>query len=324
VLLLPAQTLMPVLSVLLLLAWMATLMFFFRYRRRSSRKIHKLLGRLAVKNHQSARALIEREEKFRKLISHMNEGLLLTDAGHRILFANQSACGILNVAPELVNGRLLSDFAAGPTEAARINAALDKKRRGCHSREEVQLIRSRNDMFWASLSISYPNDLKEITGGAMIVLVDISGQKSAEQKLQRLTTGLVQKVRQLNCVFDIQELATIPGISTERLFREALKIIPGGLLHAEDASIEIVFRNQRFATPGYRVTGCACSLPLKVNGLREGQITVCYPDRLLYRVKNPFRVGQKVLLRNIAGKLGQAVTVNQLMAAGPGGGPPLT
>lgn len=260
-----------------------------------------------MKNHQTAKAMLDSEEKFKKIIGHMNEGLLLTDADHRIIFANQCSCGILRIRQEDLLGRKLEELAVGASDAARIVEAMEKKKSGCTTREELRLVKGNNDMFWASLSISYPSDLKEVTGGAIVVLVDMSRHIQLEQKLQKLTTSLVQKVKQMNCLFDVQQIIGEPDSSTEEMFNRLVKVIPGGLRYGGDMAVEILFEGKRYATSSYRETKWAYQATLKAKGIKKGHLSVSYMGPEPARQQKPFRIGEKILIRNIAEKVSLAL-----------------
>ena len=293
--------------VLTLLLWLLTLVWFLHYRRRNRKRLHKLKGRLAVKNHHTAKAMLNSEEKFRKIIGQMNEGLLLTDEHHTIIFSNTCACGILKMPKEEIIGKKVEDLAVGALDASRIKEAMEVKKTGCTTREEVRLVKGSNEMFWASLSVSYPVDLKEVTGGAIIVLVDITHHISLEQKLQKLTSSLVQKVKQLNCLFEVQQVLSEPDTGHDEMFRHLIRVIPRGLRYEGDMAVEIMLSGQRYASGSYRETRWTYQAPLRIKGVKAGYLSVSYIGPEPSGQKKPFRIGEKVLVKNIAEKISLAL-----------------
>jgi len=299
-------------AAIVFIAWLITLIVYLKYRKRSKKKIHKLLGRIAVKNHQTVKAMMVNEEKFRKLIGHMNEGLLLTDAGHKIVFANRCACSMLKVSHDKMIGRRLSDFAVGASETARLEEILNRKRSGCNAKEELQLLRGDDEIIWASLSFSYPRDMKEIIDGAIIVMVDISQHIMLERKMHKLTGCMVQKVKQLDCTFDMQQMIGQSGITADEIFQNALKIIPEGLRYGNDMRVEIVYQDKRYASPGYHETQWMYKAPIRTRNKLKGHVAVCFLGNRSSRNIQPFRIGEKVLIKNLADKLGNAPAIERL------------
>ncbi len=308
-----------ILAALLLLSWLVAIYLILRIKRKARKKIHKLRGRLAIRNHETAKAVLNEEEKFRKLIGQMNEGLLLTDASHKIVFANPCACGILKISQEKIIGRKLTDFVLGSSESALLEQAMNSRNMGCATREEVQMVRKNDDIFWGSLSISFPKDLNELTGGAIVVLVDVSSHRALESKLQKLTHGLVQKIKQLNCMFDIQQLVSDPSLDMDAVFRKSLIAIPQGMRFGRDVGVEIFFLGKKYSTTGYRKTGWHFEAPIKANYKKVGYLAISYLGPVSRMNKNPFGIGQKALLRNIADKLAQAALTREQTTENQGG-----
>ncbi len=305
---------LPVIIFMLLLALAFAVYNNISYRKRVGKKLHKLMGRLAVKSDKTARAMLDNNEKFRKVILEMNEGLLITDAGHNIVFANDCACKILRLPEKRITGRKLSVFTPGASEASKIEELLTNRGSLRNVREELQLLRGDDEIIWAILSISYPADIKEISAGAIIVLTDITSHIMLERKMHKLTSYMVQKVRQQDCSFDIQQLVSDPGNDAVSVFKRALKIIPEGLRFGNDMRVEIEFLGKRYSSQGYKDTQCMYKVPLNVDGRRYGNISISYTGNVLRNTK-PFRLGEKVLLKNIADKIANSPSVRELIQA---------
>ncbi len=291
--------------------WVATFVIYLKSRRHSKRKIHKLLGRLAVKSNQTAKAMFAHEERFCKLVEHMNEGLFLINSDNEIVYANQCACDILKRSNEQVIGRKLSVFAVGASETSCLDGILRKRIPGGKCREELHLIRGDNEMFWASLSFSYPQEIKDINGAAIVVMTDISDHIRLENKMHKYTGSLVQKVRQQNCMFAMQDLISNPELATDEIFRRALKIIPEGLRYGGEAGVEIVFQGKRFASPGFHLTEWSFKTPIKVGNQNMGHILVSYSTNGISNQIKPFRVGEKIMIKSLADKLAHVPAVQQ-------------
>ncbi len=303
--------LMILVLVTLVILWLITLFLFFRHRRRSKRKIHKLFGRLAVKSHETAKAIVDHEGRCTKIVDTLNEGLLMVNAARQIVFANDRACELMKMPVKKLLLQDISVLTPGASEANRIVDIL-KKRPARGYREELQLLRGTDDTFWAGLSISFPKDIKEIEGGAVVLIVDVSDHINLEKKMHKYTASLVQKVRQLDCIFAIQEMIGDSSLGADELFKKALKIIPQGLRYEKDMAVEIVYRDRRYASRAFHEGDWTVKAPMRVKGKTMGHITVSFNGSIAYGQSRPFKMGEKALIRNLADKLVNAPAVQQL------------
>ncbi len=296
-----------VLAGLFLVLWIITFYSFFRYRKRVRRKLHKMIGLVTIKNSHEIKVLKEASEKYRSIIELVNEGLMLTDADNRIIFVNKCACEQLHLSEHEILGTDLSNYAAGTNDLCRLNNLLKRLTAGHHAKDDFMLKRGDKDFFYASLSLTHPKAPSSLKNCNIIVMVDITEKVMLEQKMCKLTDSLVQKVRQLDCVFDVQQVLSEPDQTEDRILQRALKIIPQGLRYEKDMRVEIVYGRKRFASNGFRETQWLYKVPLKSKNGNIGHIAVSYVGANPSRHCQPFRIGEKALLKNLADKLTKAL-----------------
>ncbi len=295
----------------LLLIWIVSLLLFARYRRRTKRRFKRMLGLITVRNSHEIKVLKESEAQFKAVADLMNEGLLITDEAHKIIYANKSACRKLKCKLDDILGTGFSEYAAGSAEATKIQHVLNKSKPGSKAREEFHMMRCDKELFWASLSFSRPKSIDGLNNRIIIVMVDVTEHILLEQKMRKLTDNLVQKVRQLNCVFDMQQMLSEPGLSTERILQRALSIITEGLRYERDMRVEIVYDGKQYQSPGYRQTKLTYKVPFKAGQIKAGHIAVSFVGAQPPRQSQPFRIGEKVLLKNLAEKIVTALELKK-------------
>ncbi len=295
----------------MLFVWVVSLLFFARYRRRTKRRLKKMLGLITVKNSHEIKVLKESEAQFKAVAELMNEGLLITDEAHKIIYANKSACRKLKCKLDDILDTSFTDYAAGSAEATKIQQIFKKSKPGSKAREEFHMMRCDKELFWASLSFSRPKPVDGLNNRIIIVMVDVTEHILQEQKMRKLTDNLIQKVRQLNCVFDLQQMLSEPDLTTGQLLQGALSIIPQGLRYERDMRVEIVYDGKQYHSPGYRQSKLAYKVPLKVGQQKAGHIAVSYVGDQPPRQSQPFRIGEKVLLKNLAGKIVSALELKK-------------
>ncbi len=284
-----------------------TLSILWFSEKRKKRRYYIMLETKRKEMLRTSQLLKISEERYYQLIHNINEGLVITDLNNMIRFANNSACNILQIAPENLINKSLKSLIFGGAEVLKHPSGKDKSLPAPHC-EEVQIVTGGNKIIWVRLSISYP--LSGSPGnqqGAVIVLTDINKRKEAEQERNSLTADLNQKIRQLHCLFDILDITGAPGITFDGIFNRCLEVIPNGLKYSHDVCIEISFEEKRYASANYAETPWNMTVPIRVQKKKLGQIKIGYIKERPKIKKDPFHINEKILLKNIAEKLGQII-----------------
>ena len=296
----------------LVVAWVLTVILFLMRRNQEKKKYIRLLETHLLEKAETSTALKRSEERYEQLIHNMNEGLIFTDDHNIIRFANARACSILMGSPGSLPGQTLNTFVLGETPVLHSAGQENKTIARAPHREEVQMVRGDGKVIWACLSISYPAKGSAGQGGAVIVMTDITDKKLAEQSLNDITVDLNQKIKQLNCLFDISDITGAPGISFDDIFLRCLEIIPNGLKFSHDVCTEISFGDKRYASDNYIETPWSFTVPIRVQKKKLGQIRVGYLEEKPRIKKDPFHINEKILLKNIAEKLGQIIEARNI------------
>jgi PAS domain S-box-containing protein len=147
-----------------------------------------------VEREQVEQSLLESEEKYRTLISRMNEGVFILDQEYRIVFANSKLLEIADLTEEeLLNHSYLNLF------------------KGDHLRKMKHLIDESGNRFSGTMELNLTRkdgtDIPLLVSGSpvfrssghweiIIVLTDITSMKIAEQQLKDYQEQLEEKIRE--------------------------------------------------------------------------------------------------------------------------------
>ncbi len=299
------------LAIVFLLLWLATLIVFVAYLSGSAKRHKKTIEKHLKERDLSFLALKKSEERYTKLISNMNEGLIFTDDKDKIRFVNKCACNILKSSAEKILNRSIFDYVLSTSDAKKLGLPYELKRPGCSHFEMMQLVRDNGEMFWASLNISYMDNLHDHMPGAIIVMNDMTEQKMAEEKLHNLTASLNLRVKQLDCLFEISDIANTPDIRLEEIFSKAVEIIPQGLKHPHEFWVELILDEKKFATKNVHGAGMIFQLPIRSKQKKFGSIRIGHKKPQAQTNSDILQINEKVLLKNIAEKL--ALIIEQKM-----------
>ncbi|MBC8460796.1 MAG: sigma 54-interacting transcriptional regulator, partial [Deltaproteobacteria bacterium] len=122
--------------------------------------------------------------------------------------------------------------------------------------------------------------------------------------LQKRTQDLNQRIKELNCLYEIAALRELPGISLEEILQRVVDLIPPSLRHPEITCARIIMGYQEFRSENFRETPWKHASNIIVNGDRGGTLEVYYIER----PENPedsFLKEESNLLNAIGERLGK-------------------
>jgi PAS domain S-box-containing protein len=143
----------------------------------------------------------------------------------------------------------------------------------------------------------------------MIVSIsnEIVERKHAEEMLEERTYDLWERVKELNCLYSIFELAEEKDISLEEMLQGTVERIPFGLRYPEITCARITLDNQEFRTKIFRETVWKLKSDIYISGYQSGTIEVYYLEEKPSEDEGPFIMEEKTLLNTIAKHSGRVI-----------------
>jgi PAS domain S-box-containing protein len=259
------------------------------------------------------KALRQSEENYQTLIRTLNEGLVVLDLDNKIEFVNFKACKVLGVKDKSeLTGRNFKEFLLTPEDEKLYNDKMELQKMGISDHYEVKMKNVSGDLLWVNLSSAPILDENLKSKGSVTLITDVSDRKKYEETYSDLTTDLNQKIKQLNCLYDISDISGVPGIKFEEIIEKSLEIIPVGLKYTHDIGVQIMFDNKVYASDNYKETPWSYIVPIKVQKKKLGHIKVAYLEEKPRINKDPFHFNEKILLKNISEKFGQILEAKNL------------
>ncbi len=136
---------------------------------------------------------------------------------------------------------------------------------------------------------------------------DITKRKKTEEEKERLLLDLVERVKELNCLYDLSKLVAQLDISVEEILQETLSLIPPGWQYPDITCSRIVLKEKEFKTNNFKATKWKQSADIKVFGKRTGSVEVCYLEEKPANHEGPFLKEERDLVNAIAERLGQTI-----------------
>jgi len=135
------------------------------------------------------RELAESELRYRTLVEHMNEGLVLTDQDERIIFVNPRMQEIFGYSEaDLLDMR--SYDLMGEENYSLLDNQNTLRRNGYSDEYEIKTQRSNGDALWVLIAGSPYQDAEGKVIGTIAIITDITDRKRAELKLQEKNNEL--------------------------------------------------------------------------------------------------------------------------------------
>ncbi len=137
------------------------------------------LERLEAERVRMQEDLRESEERYRRIVETMSEGLWIIDTDNRTTFVNARMAGMLGYTPKEMIGASPFDFM--DAEVAPITAAaLERRRQGISERYDLRLRCKDGRALWVMLSTTPIIDVDGHYAGALATITDITERKREE------------------------------------------------------------------------------------------------------------------------------------------------
>ena len=122
-----------------------------------------------------------------------------------------------------------------------------------------------------------------------------------------LAHQLRERVKELDCLFGISDIVENAGGSLDRIFQEAVELLPRSWNHAEVASARISLDGRDFTSQGYEPSPWTQASKIKVLGRNAGTIELVYRELRPTIDEGPFTREERRLLNAVAERLGHVV-----------------
>ena len=136
---------------------------------------------------------------------------------------------------------------------------------------------------------------------------------ATEQQLLAANRQLTERVKELNCFYDISKIVEIPGISLEEILQRTVEIIPASWQYSEITACRIIIDNIEYRTQNFRKTNWSQSSNIIIDGKSIGIIEVCYLKEVSSSGVSPFLKEERMLIDAIAERFGRIIQRRKIM-----------
>jgi pyruvate,water dikinase len=130
--------------------------------------------------------------------------------------------------------------------------------------------------------------------------------------IDQLIHDLKERAKELNCLYQVQELIGTPEISIDELCQGIVKILPPGWQYPDVCEAKITYAGKTYQTPGYKEAPWLQNANISVQDETVGKISVCYIEERPASDEGPFLKEERKLINTIADQFGFYILHKQL------------
>lgn len=128
-----------------------------------------------------------------------------------------------------------------------------------------------------------------------------------ETKLRELTHDLIERVKELACLYGISRLVENKENSLDDILNGVVELIPPAWQYPEVTSARIKLRGKVFKTANFKETAWQQTETILVKGKPAGTVEVCYLEEKPHVYEGAFLKEERDLIHGIAERLGHVV-----------------
>lgn len=133
-----------------------------------------------------------------------------------------------------------------------------------------------------------------------------------ERSAAQLLEALKERAKELNCIYQVEELLQNKSLSLEEILQRIAETLPGGWYHPGECGARITYAGTKYESPGFQASEWILKVPLSLQDMVVGSIEVCYRREMPVADEGPFLKEERQLIRTLADRIAQAILHRRL------------
>jgi hypothetical protein len=109
-----------------------------------------------------------------------------------------------------------------------------------------------------------------------------------DKSIDRLLINLKERAKELNCLYEVEEIMSESNLPLEEIFRRIVERLPAGWQYPDVCQAQIVYEDFIAQTESYRETPWTQHADIIVQDEIVGRISVCYTEERQPADEGPF------------------------------------
>jgi PAS domain S-box-containing protein len=157
--------------------------------------------------------------------------------------------------------------------------------------------------------------LKAVTASRDELDKEIRKRRSVEKDLQKSMNEVGERIKELNCLFEISRLVERRGLTLNEILQGIVDLIPPAWQYPETTCARIILDGQEFSTTNFKETRWMLTQNIIVNNNAVGALAVYHIVEPPQRDEGPFLKEERALINTIAERIGRIIERNRAQAA---------
>jgi PAS domain S-box-containing protein len=157
--------------------------------------------------------------------------------------------------------------------------------------------------------------LKAVTASRDELDAEINERKKVERELQKSMDEVGERIKELNCLFEISRLVERRRLTLEEILQGIVELIPPALRYPEITCAKIILEDQEFSTGSFEETKWVLTQNIVVHLKTVGAIAVYYLEERQDSDEGPFLKEERNLINAIAERIGRIIERNRAQTA---------
>ncbi len=134
------------------------------------------------------------------------------------------------------------------------------------------------------------------------------------KSLDKIFGNLLERAKELNCIYEVEELLQNPDLSLNDVFINVAEKIPTAMQFPEICRVKIFYKNELLAGNNFEDSAWYIEQDIKIEDKAVGWIKILYFEERPPSYEGPFLKEERRVLDNIASRLGNHIMFQQLRA----------
>lgn len=271
------------------------------------------IARDITERKEAEEELRQSEYRFKTIFSNVIDGILLADLKEKKFYTgNKMICKMLGYNLEELKELGVNDIHPEKDLPYVIDQFKKQSKGKITLARDIPVKRKNGSVFFADINSS------QISLGRKTYLMgifrDITERRLTEEALRQRTYELSERVKELRCLYEIDEICVRRESTLEEILKGTVRIIPPGYQYPKITGSCITFEDKKFKTRNFRETKWMQKENIITDGQKAGSVNVCYSEKKPELDEGPFFKEERNLINAIAKRLGQTIERYQAVA----------
>jgi len=244
-------------------------------------------------------------EHLRTTLQSIGDGVISTDTQGRVVEMNPSAETLTGWVLKDARGRALEEVFqienafTGKKVENPIRRVLGTGRTTNLANHTKLISKNGREHHIADSAAPIRDDEGELRG-VVLVFRDVTDLYEKDRQL-------LERVKELDCLYRISEIVEIQGISLREILQKTAEVLPPSWKYPEDTCSRILLDKDVYTSEHFEVTPWKQSADLRVDGRKAGSVEVFYRTEKPTKDEGPFIKEERKLINAVAERLGRII-----------------